>query len=337
GEFEVICVDCESHDRSASIVRDIAQRDGRFVLLPGQVGTYSEGWVRALEAARAPYVLPLVSGAEFKGSGYLSGVRDALETTDAVAADIVVAESDLSHVRKGRMEPVPSAFHYYAPKRREHIAAVSSPFVYGKCFNAAFLRAHAEALATCEDIDGVDVWAQMLARAEFVSLLSSAPVEAEYRIPVLIKLGRTGEGLVRMCTDRYERLASLLGASGEGEHAPAMAILFNLMAHDLETLIYEREGMRLQQAITKLFAGEGGYGEEVPLDVRATDGFRFLDQATHCSYGQLVSLYALQRRKEHRKFVQRVQSSAFYRTEEAAKSFVKRNAPKSVMRMLTGH
>lgn len=73
GDFEVLCYDCDSADRSAHIVRDVMAKDVRFLLVGAKDGKHpsvTDAFNAGICGARGEFVLMLRSGVEFTSDAF---------------------------------------------------------------------------------------------------------------------------------------------------------------------------------------------------------------------------------------------------------------------------
>ena len=138
-EFEVLCVNCSSKDRSASIVREFSNKDKRVKLLDTAYNNITDGYNAGLEQARGEYVMFVEPGMEFTET-LLADLSEGLLRCGDV--DMAVFGKTLPMLQRevlmgnaGAAEKVSCA-----TCRTELFLATSRTMVDAKLFRTSFLR-----------------------------------------------------------------------------------------------------------------------------------------------------------------------------------------------------
>ena len=79
--FEVLCYDCSSRDRSAEIIKAVSSRDKRFSLVGGTVESISEALNQGVRDCNASWIYFLRSGTSVDKAAF-STISDAIESGD---------------------------------------------------------------------------------------------------------------------------------------------------------------------------------------------------------------------------------------------------------------
>lgn len=105
-DFEVLCYDCNSHDRSAQIIEGVSEKDDRFVLQPDKTQTVIEGFNRGIEDAVGDWIFFLRSGISFPNEKTLEKVVSAIAKYTQNGTKVVnlvpnLQSSPLAYLDKG--------------------------------------------------------------------------------------------------------------------------------------------------------------------------------------------------------------------------------------------
>lgn len=203
-ELEVICVNCSSKDRSASIVREFSNKDGRVKLLETSYTSITDGYNAGLEHARGTYVMFIEPGMELP-EDMLSNLSSGLLTCGDV--DLAVFGKKLSLLQREGLfegvEPGPARVEC-ASCRTELFLVTGRSMIDSRLFRTAFLRERGLSFSSGEP-----------ASAPLFCLKATWAAQSAAAIPgtgVDDKHFRLSEEIRTTCTGRLVREHSFLNA-----------------------------------------------------------------------------------------------------------------------------
>ncbi len=139
-DFEVLCYNCDSHDRAARIASDVGRIDARVRLVPSEAQAVAEGFNQGMADARGDATLFLRPGVRLGSKSFLSTLVDGLFGEDGreVSANACVG--------------VPGGMS--RAKDFVALAAVAPLGVYACAYRTRWLRESALRFASQGDEDG---------------------------------------------------------------------------------------------------------------------------------------------------------------------------------------
>ena len=194
-DFEVLCYDCDSHDRAARIVSDVARIDARVRLVPFDAQAVADGFNQGMADARGEATLFLRPGVRLGSKSFLSALVDGLFGEDRPEANACVG--------------VPGGMDRTASFAA--LAAAAPLGVYACAYRTRWLRKSALCFASRDDEDGSAFLLASLLKARETTSLVDARVKTELRDELSRRSFADERDLVAFEKTRLDTLADAHG------------------------------------------------------------------------------------------------------------------------------
>ncbi len=202
--FEVICVDCTSPDRSLQIVTDLSAIDERFVALSG-AATVAEGFNLGMKEATGDYVMLLRPGVAFEHWSALRTMADRLESLQSTC-DMVLFKSWFPASRL-----IPHGFKVSAVEMQvdgieTDVVLAVFPDAYGRLFSRAFLLSENIEARHAQDGDGYGLCVESAAKAQSAAFIAAPEVRVDTRRTIVRSTWSTEDDLIAFALGKYEAM-----------------------------------------------------------------------------------------------------------------------------------
>lgn len=254
-DFEVLCYDCGSTDRSVQIIEGVAQKDRRFVLSPNTYQSVTEAFNAGIEDARADWLL-------FVRSGFMlpdrASFRKLFEQLDACEDPDGVVLMPLAHgaalTRKQReskkvFSRVVSTYPEGTPLMEDLALEMFTKPVRRSYLQAKGLR------FTEGDNEGVALACQLLLQTPQVLEVLGIPAEFAWHYGIMRKNLVDADDLYAFHKDRLDVIANVLGTTGEDERTLDVVrfVMLLLLEGAVNDLGECRSGREYYEKLRKLY------------------------------------------------------------------------------------
>lgn len=165
--FQVVCVDCDSNDRSCEIVQAVSLKDARFSLAPTQATSVQDAYNIGLDQAQGRYVWFLRPGCTFASPFVLECMADAADLLSEGDADFdcLVPAADISLFGAsslGRQEEMPASLQVSVLGNETKILTCASMVGCSRAWKTSMVKQASLAFSESDDPDGYTFTARAL-------------------------------------------------------------------------------------------------------------------------------------------------------------------------------
>lgn len=285
GNFEAICIDCNSSDRSAAIAGDVAKIDKRFKLLTG-ADSASEGNNMGLRAAKGEYVLFIRPGQTVGSRRSLGELAGKLKQLDS-SVEFIVFRTSFPRSRLVPKGADVQAVEVSMEGAECDVLLAATPNLSTRIFNRRFLVDQGLTLDDPRDPEGWTMSVKLADRAKKAAFVAWNTLGGGTRALIDRQAIRTEDELIEFAIGRCDAIFAASEAMGSKvARKMALCSIARCMMSDMSILGRYRSGERYFETLRDAFENKYGIRDTFLADCPNYLDFAKLQESFSLSYDE---------------------------------------------------